>query len=122
MTARIISEAQLDQAMDMRRKGFTWRDIGKALGVRHQSVLSALFRNRYWFLVEMGGTRSTRPKHHQPRADYIPSQPRHLPTSPRACLACQRQFSSEGRHNRICDRCKDTAGWASPPSYPEYVV
>lgn len=31
----------------------------------------------------------------------------------RPCLSCQIPFFSEGPHNRICDKCKNTAVWRS---------
>lgn len=27
-------------------------------------------------------------------------------TTPRKCMCCQREFPSEGAHNRLCPRCK----------------
>jgi hypothetical protein len=32
--------------------------------------------------------------------------PRRRPTTPRACLRCDRRFGSEGPHHRICERCR----------------
>ncbi len=33
----------------------------------------------------------------------------------RRCLMCGRDFVSEGSHNRVCKRCKETNAWRSPP-------
>lgn len=29
----------------------------------------------------------------------------------RPCLSCQTPFFSQGAHNRVCDKCKDSAAW-----------
>jgi hypothetical protein len=33
------------------------------------------------------------------------------PTHPRRCLMCSKKFVSEGRHNRICRKCKSSQIW-----------
>ena len=35
----------------------------------------------------------------------------------RPCLCCQRQFYSEGAHNRICDICKSSKGFGEGDAY-----
>ena len=35
----------------------------------------------------------------------------------RCCLSCDRTFTSEGSHNRVCNLCKDTNAWRSGVSY-----
>lgn len=33
------------------------------------------------------------------------------PLRNRSCLRCRKSFLSEGFHNRICERCKETADY-----------
>jgi hypothetical protein len=39
---------------------------------------------------------------------------------PRTCLRCDRDFLSEGAHNRLCDRCRELLAASSTPleEYP----
>ncbi|MCB2101241.1 MAG: hypothetical protein KDE22_10255 [Rhodobacterales bacterium] len=40
----------------------------------------------------------------------------------RACLMCGDTFKSEGAHNRICRKCKETKTWREGRSSVEYSV
>lgn len=37
----------------------------------------------------------------------------------RTCLRCDKMFPSEGKHNRLCRRCRDAAGSDEGVVYPE---
>lgn len=39
-------------------------------------------------------------------------RPAHL-LETRVCLKCQKEFGSEGNHERICQSCKHTHAWRS---------
>lgn len=39
-------------------------------------------------------------------AERLPTLHPRLKRGPRACLTCQSSFTSEGPHNRLCDRCR----------------
>lgn len=41
-------------------------------------------------------------------------------TQKRRCMRCTRLFASEGKHNRICDTCKESDDWNS--SSPFFVI
>lgn len=36
---------------------------------------------------------------------------------PRTCLCCKAEFHSEGKHNRLCDRCRKIDAGPVPVSY-----
>lgn len=36
---------------------------------------------------------------------------------PIKCLRCRREFASEGKHNRVCDPCKNTVSWGTGGDY-----
>lgn len=38
-----------------------------------------------------------------------------VPTALRRCLRCAEAFRSEGAHNRVCDRCKESDDWQTGP-------
>lgn len=63
----------------LREKGVTWRQIGEKLGIAHTSVES-------WYT----------------RQDRLERDPREK----RPCMCCRQIFASEGKHNRLCSRCK----------------
>lgn len=57
------------------------------------------------------------------KADWVESDPnRVIPfpgarEKPRVCLMCCHTFLSEGAHNRICRRCKNTRVWRDGALY-----
>jgi hypothetical protein len=49
---------------------------------------------------------------------HVPRQrrpKRTAPTTPRACLRCDRSFPSEGPHHRLCDGCRNFLALESTP-------
>jgi hypothetical protein len=42
-----------------------------------------------------------------------------IQTSTRICLMCLRQFTSQGRHNRICSACKGTPEYSTASALPD---
>ena len=45
------------------------------------------------------------------RQDYRKPEPVRVDRNMRRCLMCLEQFLSDGRHNRICRRCRSSQAW-----------
>jgi len=60
-----------------------------------------------------GDSRMTSPR---PAVSRAPEGKSEVQTTPRICLMCLRSFPSQGRHNRICSSCKNSADYVSAVS------
>ena len=95
-TAGIIWSPEADiRIMDMRVRGFFWESIARSLpGFPEGKPPSGVHvRYRHDYLQRLGLRRTVNGG-----------------KSERACMTCGQPFPSEGKHNRMCDPCREGAG------------
>jgi hypothetical protein len=80
-----------------RAAGMTWDDLAEQIGGITGKGLSTWWRYR---IRTLRATQAAEERTHR----YV-NRPA---TTPRKCLRCQKQFDSEGPHNRMCGPCRNT--------------
>lgn len=92
-----VTSAHVDYIAHERRKGTTWDDIAKVVGVASKTLST-------WWAKRMPHDTPGR-KRYTPRyaAGLTPNTTR---AGVRKCLRCQIMFDSEGPHNRMCNACR----------------
>ena len=92
-----VTSAHVDFIAHERRKGTTWNDIARTVGVASKT-LSSCYAER--MPNDAPGRKRYTPRY---AAGLTPNTSR---AGARKCLRCQIMFDSEGPHNRMCNACR----------------
>jgi hypothetical protein len=111
--ADLAAAAGLKDAGGAIRAGLAALEAAGRITIERRNRVSLRYRvNGLGCWTGFGGRgASAKEARRRQRTDY--SAPR-APVAPRACLCCRALFESEGKHNRLCARCRTETTAASP--------
>jgi len=97
---RRVKKIDIDRIEELKKSGLTHKEISTITGYSVQ---------RIWHYLKMAGFASDRPA--RPKSRRMPdARIKSLKNrkTKRACLKCDKDFMSEGPHNRLCPACRES--------------